>query len=65
MKVVICIRDSAKVLKASLSLISVWCYGCEDYVDNECLYEKKNALHKNKFNGEEMPKKSCSALVME
>ena len=37
----------------------------EDYVDNECLYEKKNALHKKKFDGEEMPKKSCSALVME
>jgi histone deacetylase 6 len=57
--------EAQHLVTLSFSDISVWCYGCEDYVDNECLYEKKNALHKNKFNGEEMPKKSCSALVME
>ena len=57
--------EAQHLVTLSFSDISVWCYGCEDYVDNECLYEMKNALHKNKFNGEEMPKKSCSALVLE
>lgn len=50
--------ETQHVVTLSFSDISVWCYGCDDYVDNETLYEMKNALHKNKFNGEEMPRKS-------
>lgn len=45
------------VLALSFSDLSVWCYGCEDYVDNELLYPVKNALHQNKFDGEAMPRK--------
>jgi len=37
----------------SFSDLSVWCYGCDDYVDNEILYPFKNAAHREKF-GEEM-----------
>ena len=39
----------------SFSDLSVWCYGCDNYVDNEQLYGIKNAAHRDKF-GEEMMK---------
>jgi len=55
--------ESGHLLTLSFSDLSVWCYGCEDYVDNEVLYEFKNALHKNKFNGEGMPRPN--AIVLE
>lgn len=48
--------ESDHCITISFSDLSCWCYGCDDYVDNECLYDMKNALHKNKFNGEEMPR---------
>ncbi|KAG5326611.1 HDAC6 deacetylase, partial [Pseudoatta argentina] len=38
----------------SFSDISVWCYGCEAYVDNPRLYTARNAAHQSKFN-EELP----------
>ncbi|KYM93108.1 Histone deacetylase 6 [Atta colombica] len=38
----------------SFSDISVWCYGCEAYVDNPRLYAARNAAHQSKFN-EELP----------
>ena len=50
--------ESEHLVTISFSDISCWCYGCDDYVDNDILYEMKNALHKKKFNGEEMPKKT-------
>ncbi|XP_018376605.1 PREDICTED: histone deacetylase 6 isoform X2 [Trachymyrmex cornetzi] len=34
----------------SFSDISVWCYGCETYVDNPRLYAARNAAHQSKFN---------------
>uniref|UniRef100_A0A0B7AC38 UBP-type domain-containing protein n=1 Tax=Arion vulgaris TaxID=1028688 RepID=A0A0B7AC38_9EUPU len=33
----------------SFSDLSVWCYGCENYVDNELLFPMKNAAHEIKF----------------
>ena len=42
-------------LALSFSDISVWCYFCDNYVDNQRLYDIKNAVHKDKF-GEEMMK---------
>ena len=39
----------------SFSDLSVWCYCCDNYVDNIKLYDVKNAAHKDKF-GEEMIK---------
>lgn len=41
-------------LTLSFSDISVWCYKCNDYVDNPKLYTFKNTIHKSKF-GEDMP----------
>ena len=38
----------------SFSDISVWCYVCNDYIDNPKLYNLKNVIHKSKF-GEKMP----------
>uniref|UniRef100_A0A1A7X5M9 Protein deacetylase HDAC6 n=1 Tax=Iconisemion striatum TaxID=60296 RepID=A0A1A7X5M9_9TELE len=38
----------------SLSDLSVWCYLCESYVDNQVLFEARNAAHFAKF-GEEIP----------
>ncbi|EFN88230.1 Histone deacetylase 6 [Harpegnathos saltator] len=34
----------------SFSDISVWCYGCEAYIDNSQLYAARNAAHQSKFN---------------
>eukprot|EP00923_Selenidium_pygospionis_P009258 GHVN01015848.1.p1 GENE.GHVN01015848.1~~GHVN01015848.1.p1 ORF type:complete len:159 (-),score=35.48 GHVN01015848.1:131-607(-) len=33
----------------SFSDLSVWCYGCENYVDNKCFYGFKDSLHREKF----------------
>lgn len=41
-------------LTLSFSDISVWCYKCNDYLDNQKLHAFKNAIHKSKF-GEDMP----------
>ncbi|PNF26146.1 hypothetical protein B7P43_G04459 [Cryptotermes secundus] len=41
-------------LTLSFSDLSVWCYACEAYIDNQILYAAKNALHRKKF-GEDMP----------
>ncbi|XP_049780819.1 histone deacetylase 6 isoform X2 [Schistocerca cancellata] len=38
----------------SFSDISVWCYACEAYIENQVLYSAKNAVHRSKF-GTEMP----------
>ncbi|XP_029174654.1 histone deacetylase 6 [Nylanderia fulva] len=38
----------------SFSDISVWCYGCEAYIDNPILYAARNAAYQSKFN-EELP----------
>ncbi|XP_014474298.1 PREDICTED: histone deacetylase 6 isoform X1 [Dinoponera quadriceps] len=34
----------------SFADISVWCYGCEAYIDNPRLYPARNAAHQSKFN---------------
>ncbi|XP_066566192.1 histone deacetylase 6 isoform X1 [Amia ocellicauda] len=41
-------------LVLSLADLSAWCYGCEAYIDNQVLYEVKNAAHRSKF-GEDIP----------
>ncbi|KAK2589243.1 hypothetical protein KPH14_002044 [Odynerus spinipes] len=41
-------------LTLSFSDLSVWCYGCEAYIDNPRLYAARNAVHLSKFN-EELP----------
>jgi histone deacetylase 6 len=30
--------------------LSVWCYGCDAYIDNELLLPHKNAAHISKFS---------------
>ena len=57
--------ESNHLVALSFSDISVWCYGCDDYVDNAQLYEMKNALHKNKSAGDEMPKAVENSIIME
>ena len=42
----------------SFSDLSVWCHACEAYVDHERTFEAKNALHKAKFQGQELPEES-------
>nr|XP_050853987.1 histone deacetylase 6 isoform X1 [Vespula vulgaris] len=39
-------------LTLSFSDLSVWCYGCEAYIDNPRLYAARNAAHQSKFNQE-------------
>ena len=48
--------EKEHLMSLSFSDLSVWCYGCEYYIDNERLYAFKNLLHRAKF-GEEMPMK--------
>lgn len=43
-------------MSLSFSDLSVWCYGCDSYVDNAALDKFKNLLHFEKF-GTEMPKR--------
>lgn len=38
----------------SFTDLSVWCYGCEAYIDNPRLYAARNAVHRSKFN-EDLP----------
>ena len=33
----------------SLADISVWCFECDSYLDNEVLHAAKNSVHLNKF----------------
>lgn len=40
-------------LTLSFSDLSVWCYKCEDYIDNPVLFKYQNLAHLDKF-GEEM-----------
>ena len=42
-------------LALSYSDLSVWCFDCDSYVDNELLYHVKNLAHQDKF-GETMLK---------
>lgn len=44
------------LMTVSFCDLSVWCYGCEQYVDNEVLYPVQNMLHLEKF-GVEKPKR--------
>eukprot|EP00088_Acartia_fossae_P042986 TRINITY_DN45222_c0_g1_i1.p1 TRINITY_DN45222_c0_g1~~TRINITY_DN45222_c0_g1_i1.p1 ORF type:complete len:159 (+),score=11.94 TRINITY_DN45222_c0_g1_i1:29-478(+) len=46
-------EEEFHVLTLSFSDLSVWCYGCDNYVDNKLLYPAKNAAHRDKF-GEDM-----------
>ncbi|KAK7863370.1 hypothetical protein R5R35_004338 [Gryllus longicercus] len=46
--------ETTHPLTLSFSDLSVWCYVCEAYVDNEAFYQAKNAVHRSKF-GEDMP----------
>lgn len=45
--------DSDHPLTLSFADLSVWCYKCESYIDNPCLFKYKNLAHRSKF-GEEM-----------
>ena len=47
--------EKEHLMALSFSDLSVWCYCCDNYVDNIRLYDVKNAAHKDKF-GEEMLK---------
>jgi len=46
--------SSGHPLALSFSDLSVWCFVCDSYVDNQQLYPAKNKAHRHKFNGEEM-----------
>ncbi|XP_015587407.1 histone deacetylase 6 isoform X1 [Cephus cinctus] len=49
----------------SFSDLSVWCYGCEAYIDNPRLYAARNAAHRSKFNQDLPWTYSDPALVMD
>ncbi|XP_073992654.1 histone deacetylase 6 isoform X3 [Rhodnius prolixus] len=44
--------DSGHPLTLSFSDLSVWCYSCQAYIDNQVLYRAKNAAHLSKFGTE-------------
>jgi histone deacetylase 6 len=41
--------SSQHPLALSMADLSVWCYGCDFYVDNQALLPFKSLLHLNKF----------------
>lgn len=45
--------DVDHALALSFSDLSVWCFKCDDYVDNPILHKYKNLAHRDKF-GEDM-----------
>lgn len=45
--------DTDHPLTLSFADLSVWCYKCENYIDNPRLFKYKNLAHLDKF-GEEM-----------
>lgn len=45
--------EESHPLTLSFSDLSVWCYACQAYIDNEALYAAKNAVHVSKF-GEQL-----------
>ncbi|KAF4520113.1 hypothetical protein B566_EDAN010269 [Ephemera danica] len=47
-------EDAQHPLVLSQADLSVWCYGCDTYVDAPALYEAKNSAHRFKF-GVDMP----------
>ncbi|XP_044580069.1 histone deacetylase 6 isoform X2 [Cotesia glomerata] len=47
-------QDEGHPLTLSFTDLSVWCYGCEAYVDNPRLHAAKSAAYLSKFN-EELP----------
>ncbi|XP_071441750.1 histone deacetylase 6 [Hetaerina americana] len=46
--------ETSHPLTLGISDLSVWCYGCEAYIDNPVLYDAKNSIHRSKF-GYNMP----------
>jgi len=49
-------NETQHAMALSYSDLSVWCYQCDNYVDNEVLYVVKNKAHMDKFDGETMLK---------
>lgn len=47
------VTEREHTLTLSFSDLSVWCYKCEDYIDNSALFKYQNLAHLDKF-GEEM-----------
>lgn len=45
--------ESDHALALSFSDLSVWCFKCENYIDNAILFKYKNLAHRDKF-GEDM-----------
>ncbi|XP_012259593.2 histone deacetylase 6 isoform X2 [Athalia rosae] len=43
-------QETEHPMTLSFSDLSVWCYGCDAYIDNPRLYAAKNAAHRSKFN---------------
>lgn len=46
--------EEGHIMCLSYSDLSVWCYGCDQYVDNQVLRAAKSAAHSHKF-GEVLP----------
>ncbi|XP_048253053.1 histone deacetylase 6-like isoform X2 [Haliotis rufescens] len=46
--------EAGHLMVLSYADLSVWCYGCDHYVDNQVIYPMKKAAHRSKF-GEDLP----------
>ena len=55
--------ETGHSLALSFSDLSVWCYACDNYIDNPKFYDVKNAAHRDKF-GEEMIKLNTMTMEM-
>ena len=50
--------ETSHLMCLSFSDLSVWCNGCEAYVDHERSFLAKDALHRAKFDGKPLPEES-------
>ncbi|KAK7495510.1 hypothetical protein BaRGS_00013208 [Batillaria attramentaria] len=48
------IAEEGHLMVLSYSDLSVWCYACNDYIDNQITHPMKDAAHRSKF-GEALP----------
>lgn len=42
--------ESDHALALSYTDLSVWCFKCENYIDNPILFKYKNLAHRDKFD---------------
>lgn len=57
--------ETEHALALSYSDLSVWCFKCENYIDNPVLFKYKNLAHRDKFNEDMVWCYNTEAIVLD